>query len=273
MKERTNIGAARRALGVSLAWAVTLSLCHPTASRAQTHEPERRVVVRGRVVDDVTHLGIPDAFVSIATNTTILAGGVADSAGYFQLQVAPRGSLSINVRRLGYQPTSERVIVEDLSSPRTVAMHAVAQKLDEVAVVGTSWRSSRLAGFDERARVSAGGTYFRQETIEALNPRRVTDLMRRVTGIALWDSGGTVLAVTRRGYKPDRSGSVTNNCVMRVGVDGHIKEWGFPIDLIEPQAIHGIEIYKGPATIPTEFNGLRTDTYCGLIMLWTRSGQ
>ena len=107
MEERTNIGAARRALGVSLAWAVTLSLCHPTASRAQTHEPERRVVVRGRVVDDVTHLGIPDAFVSIATNTTILAGGVADSAGYFQLQVAPRGSLSINVRRLGYQPTSE----------------------------------------------------------------------------------------------------------------------------------------------------------------------
>ena len=59
----------------------------------------------------------------------------------------------------------------------------------------------------------------------------------------------------------------------RVGVDGQIKEWGFPMDTIDPNHIHGIEVYNGPATIPSEYSGMRTDAYCGLVMIWTRMGE
>ena len=99
--------------------------------------------------------------------------------------------------------------------------------------------------------------------------------MRRFLGVKLYDSAGVILAVSSRGPKVDLKtvNFRTPPCVMRIGLDGLIKEWGFEMDAIDPNVIHGIEIYNGPATMPTEFNGLRTDSYCGLVMIWTRSGR
>jgi hypothetical protein len=59
-------------------------------------------------------------------------------------------------------------------------------------------------------------------------------------------------------------------CVMPIGVDGHLKEWGFAIDQIIPRDIEAIEIYNGPATVPRELaSSLRG--FCGLVMIWTRT--
>ena len=55
-----------------------------------------------------------------------------------------------------------------------------------------------------------------------------------------------------------------------VGVDGHLKEWGFSVDDITPADIYGIEVYSGPATVPRELLSLDASTSCGLVMIWTR---
>jgi hypothetical protein len=60
---------------------------------------------------------------------------------------------------------------------------------------------------------------------------------------------------------------------MAVGVDGQLKEWGFSVDEITPNEIHGIEVYSGPSTMPREFATLRPDGYCGLVMIWTRADK
>ena len=60
-------------------------------------------------------------------------------------------------------------------------------------------------------------------------------------------------------------------CVVRVGVDGMLKEPYFPINSIPPHDIYGVEVYAGAASLPTEFSGARKDASCGLIMIWTRS--
>lgn len=274
MTKWTNICVRPGAICVLLARVLAFSVCLATASNAQTGGRERPVAVRGRVVDDVTRQGIAGALVSVVNDSRILASETTDSAGYLNLLVPSSTSLSIDVRRLGYQPTSMRIGADELSTPLTIAMHLAPQTLGEVAVVSTGWRSSRLAGFEERARLKAGGTYLTREDIDMWHPRRASDLMRRVTGVQLWDSSGTLLAISGRGYKVDGlRGNAMANCVMRVGVDGQVKEWGFAMDLIDPESIHGIEIYRGPGSIPAQFNGLRTDSACGLIMLWTRSGH
>ena len=59
-------------------------------------------------------------------------------------------------------------------------------------------------------------------------------------------------------------------CIMRVGVDGYVMEWGFAADHIATDDIYGIEVYAGPATIPREYASQITDGYCGLVMIWTR---
>lgn len=263
-----------RAICFVLARVLALSMCHATTSTAQSEGRERQVAVRGHVVDDVTRQGIAGASVSVLNDSRILASATTDSAGYLNLLVPSSTSLSIDVRRLGYQPTSMRIGAAELGTPLTIGMHVAPQTLGEVAVVSTGWRSSRLASFEERARLKAGGTYITREDIDAWHPRRASDLMRRVTGVKLWDSSGTLLAISGRGYKVDGlRGNPMANCVMRVGVDGQVKEWGFAMDMIDPESIHGIEIYRGPGSIPAQFNGLRTDSACGLIMLWTRSGH
>jgi hypothetical protein len=53
-------------------------------------------------------------------------------------------------------------------------------------------------------------------------------------------------------------------------IDGHLREWGFAVNSIAPEEIHGIEVYPGPGTIPAEYASMSRDSSCGLIAIWTR---
>ncbi len=56
---------------------------------------------------------------------------------------------------------------------------------------------------------------------------------------------------------------------LRVAIDGQVQPGSTSLDIVAPEEIEGVEIYSGPATIPSEFAGAR-DQYCGLIVIWTR---
>lgn len=242
--------------------------------QAQTDVRPAQTAVEGRVTDGKTGLALAEVSIVAAREEITLASGLSDSAGAFRLVVPGQGSFLIHLRRLGYQPTVLRSEALRLYEPVSIAMSAVPTMLDTVSVVGAGWRSPRLQGFEDRARLKAGGSYITRENIEAWHLRRTSDAMRHVLGARLWDSSGTILVVSSRGEKVDlRKGVMMGNCVMRVGVDGHIKEWGFAVDMVDPNAIHGIEVYNGPASIPSEFGGMRTDSFCGLVMIWTQSGH
>lgn len=254
--------------------ATFLALCVGGRGGAQSNIDPAQIVIRGRIIDRKAETALAGVWISATRGERPLAAEYSDSAGNFRLTVSGSASFVIHVRRLGYQPIVLRTDELRLGEPLSIAMVAVPATLDEVSVVATGWRSPRLRGFEERARTRAGGTYITRENIDTWQPRRTSDTMLRVLGARLWDSSGTIVVVSTRGEKVDlRKGVLMGNCVMRVGVDGHIKEWGFAIDMIDPSAIHGIEVYNGPATIPTEFAGMRTDSFCGLVMIWTRSGQ
>jgi hypothetical protein len=66
--------------------------------------------------------------------------------------------------------------------------------------------------------------------------------------------------------------NATVQCVMRIAVNGFLKELDFAMNSIAPSDIYGIEIYAGPADIPPKFSGADADSYCGLIVIWTQSG-
>lgn len=91
-------------------------------------------------------------------------------------------------------------------------------------------------------------------------------------GVQILDSLGVRLFAAARSDKvvDDAHGRRTVPCIMRVGVDGQIMEWGFPADNVIPGDIYGIEVYPGPSSIPREYANQMTDGYCGLVMIWTR---
>jgi hypothetical protein len=241
----------------------------PTVPAAQAH-------VRGRVVDAASRVPVGSAELLLMRATDTLARGRTDSLGRFTAAGTVGATFTLEIRRLGYEPAALQWTAR-ADTLLIVGLTRAAATLSTVEVVEREPLSTRLAGFEERVRVKGGGTYIMRDQIEAWHPIHTSDLMRRVLGVKLIDSAGIMLASSDRGQKVDLKSARTAGswapCVMRVGVDGQIKEWGFPMDAIDPTHIHGIEVYNGPATIPSEYSGMRTDAYCGLVMIWTRMGE
>jgi hypothetical protein len=234
--------------------ALSLALAFP--ARAQT------AVVALLVIDDATDTAVPNVRVSILGQPI---EGVTDAGGRFFYASPRAGRIAFVLRRLGYLPGSLMVDVNQADTARvTFAMTIAPQTLETVAVRDTiSSVSPFLSGFDRRMRTHAGSaTYITRAEIDKAHASRVTDVLRRTTSIALEDSGDVVIALARRSGKMFK-------CPMQIGVDGELR-FGLQLNALVAEDIHGIEVYPGPATIPSEFGGMRGNLRCGLIMIWTR---
>jgi hypothetical protein len=133
-------------------------------------------------------------------------------------------------------------------------------------------RSHILEGFDHRVRLGFG-TYFTRDQIEEIGPLRVSDLLRRVPGVTIVP-GGTrtepVLSMNRAQF-----GSGGGSCPVQIFMDGMLvtRAGVGPIsvdELATPQALEGVEIYRGLSTVPADF--LNENAHCGVVALWTRRG-
>jgi hypothetical protein len=67
--------------------------------------------------------------------------------------------------------------------------------------------------------------------------------------------------------------ATVQRCTLRVGLDGHMMDDAFSVDDVPLTTIHGIEVYLGASTTPIEFSAPNRGTPCGVIMIWTRTGD
>src|SRR5689334_9327460 len=195
--------------------------------------------------------------------------------GRFVLDSLETGRRQFLARRVGYSPESLTVNFDPRKNDTLqFVMYAAATTLDRLDVVDNPIVSARLEGFERRRERRNGGQFITRSDIEHRMPQVTSDIMRRLQGVRIVDSMGVQLPVSTRGPKmtlTSRGGSPIAPCVLRVGVDGMLKEPYFPMNTIPVEDIHGVEVYSGAATLPPEFGGARKDAGCGLIMIWTRS--
>ena len=214
----------------------------------------------------------PLSGVEIRSGTRMVVTG-AD--GRFALDSLLPGRRRFVARRVGYAPESLSVDFDPRGADTLeFVMHPTVTSLERLDVVDAPLISPRLQGFEARRARKNGGQFITRENIERQMPQVATDLLRRLQGVRIVDSMGVQLPVSTRGPKPTlmaRGTSPIAHCVLRVGVDGQLKEPYFPMNTITLADIHGIEVYSGPASIPPEFGGSRRDAGCGLVMIWTRS--
>jgi len=237
--------------------ALLLALASPL--RAQTG------VVSLLVLDDATDSAVPGVRVSIVGQ---VGEGVTDAEGRFLYIASHAGRVALVLRRLGYTPGTLMVDVQPHDTARvTFALTIAPQTLAAVDVRDTLTSASPfLSGFERRARVLAGSaSYITRHEIDAAHASRMTDLLRRTMSLTVEDSAGAVIVLARR------SGRMAK-CPMQLGVDGELL-YGFNLNTLVPEDVHGIEIYPGPATVPAEFASMRGTSRCGLIMVWTRRDQ
>jgi Carboxypeptidase regulatory-like domain/TonB-dependent Receptor Plug Domain len=204
----------------------------------------------------------------VATNVQVRTS----TSGRFRVVKLPVGAYRLLVRKPGFEPVSSLVEVRDGDTTRvTYVLRPAIVSLDTAFVIEHR-EPDRLAGFAERRSRSIGGRFITRADIEKQAPTAITDLLRRVTGVTVADSDHVLIAISSRGMKTAivQGHVVPVQCVIPVMVDGVLTDARFPMNSISPNDVHGIEVYVGPSSIPPEFNGARTDSFCGLIVIWTR---
>jgi hypothetical protein len=188
--------------------------------------------------------------------------------GEFRFVSLAAGDHVLLARLPGFSPETVSVTLEEGETLDVrITLRAIVAKLPET-VVRSAALPARLDAFELRRQGKrVGGQFITREEITKRAPLVTTDLLRRMKGFKVIDSMGVSVAVSTRGPKPTLN-RLNTPCVLRLGLDGRVHS-ALAINSIPPGDIHGIEIYTG-ANVPPEFSSGGRDSYCGLIMIWTR---
>lgn len=198
---------------------------------------------------------------------------LTESDGSFRLSGVPAGMQTIEVALLGYSPFSLPVEVlggESLNIKVLLLPNAVTT-LAPVEVHGDSaYTPPPIKGFEAR-RARGGGTYFDRNEIAAMQPRQVTDVLRRVSGLRIDSFGsGNVVQMGR-----NQAGMGNRLCPAVFYMNGSpfpLTEQASINTFVAPEELVAVEVYNGASQIPQQFNSGMYNTRCGVVALWTRNG-
>lgn len=229
----------------------------------------------GVVVDSVTGIALPDVLVSM---TGVAGVTTTDTTGGFRLVSVPGGQATLFFRRPGYEPVAIRVQTT-LGSARhdlslgVVAMSPIAEQvviLPGLEVTARLPQSTIMPNLEELRRTQSG-TFITAAEIAAIRPRNTSDVLRRLAGITSQGDFIEIGAGTLRGHRGSATmygSSAGGNCTMRYYVDG-VRMSTETIDVVQPETIAGIAVYRGSASIPITYRSPGRAP-CGLIVLWTK---
>jgi hypothetical protein len=237
---------------VALALGVLLAAL-PLAAQPRGDSTHVRGIVRN------ANSGIPLAGALVAVHS-VRFFYLTDSTGTFDVGLVPAGKRILTVV---YRESPSVEYPMDLRPGRTlkleVLLDVTAQDLAPIVVDAAAPDANlSLAGFYMR-RDHGFGKFVTRDDIQIRNPNRLS---------AMLTSKGVRRACPSRGpCVLSRTGS--RFCPIAVHLDGvWVRE--FDVDLVPPQDVAGIEIYKGPE-VPIEF--ARNAKDCGALLIWTRAHE
>lgn len=249
-------------MSAGTAWGVPVLLAAQTAVETK--------VVRVRVSDVRTLAAIPGVELYQRTGEPLAR---TDSSGTLRLRIAVTAPFTGQLQRVGYVPSSIHITGREPGDSVVVLLAPVSAQALGTVEVRTSLAVTRFSDFDRRRLSGNPGIFLTDSQIVKGGHIRLTDLFRRFPSIKIIDSAGTYLVTSARAQKPVMRPGFSDlaPCVFQVVVDDVQMPWGFDMDLLNRDDIHGMEIYPGPATIPVEYRSTRPDAMCGLIAIWTKS--
>ena len=245
--------------------------CLTSATAAQAPGPKGDPgLITGRVVDAATLVGLPGVDVRLLGASY---GVTTNGAGDFRLVVSVQGSVTVVLRKLGYNPIGVPLEIAPNDSLHVATRLVRApQTLDTLRIAGKSEPIAppRHAGFELRRQLNRG-TFITPEQLERTASSSIGDVLRTVPGIKVNTDNLGILAIeSTRGMRLDRSGRPVP-CRVRVMVNGFLMPLDdTPMPISSPREVHGIEVYSGPATIPRELIRSGEDVFCGLVAIWTK---
>jgi hypothetical protein len=192
-------------------------------------------------------------------------GGITSANGELRLAGVTPGIHRVEARRPGYAPRQETLtLIEGASAVvrfalplQAVVLAALDVKAPEKESHGTAML--RDAGFFRR-QAGGFGAFITRADIEQQNAGRLSDALRRIPGVQLSRTAFS-------DQKASMARTTGTRCPIQYFVNG-VPVHGYNIDDMGAQEVEALEIYRGAAEIPPEFN--RDSAMCGVIVIWTR---
>lgn len=222
--------------------------------------------VEGRVIDLDSSEPVGAAMVRLPA---MRAWATTDGNGRFRLVRIPGGRYRLQVHHPGYGTRVDSIVVRPGKSVRLrLGLSPAPVPVDplrvEVEEVRSLWLES--VGFYQRRKLGHG-TFITRSQLERLDPTHLSELFRRVAAVQV---RGPPVRRRLRSIRDWRSaGGEGGRCTMEYFVDGKAQPLPNGIDTFLPADVAAIEIYRGTAQVPVEFN--RGTASCGAIVLWLRS--
>ena len=246
-----------------------------------------QAVVTGQVID-TAGVGLVGVEVVVGTGGLKV---VTSRDGRFHLAGVPVGPQVLLFRLIGYQPQQwDHVFAAADSIGVEIVMGRGVQWLPTITTVSRQPQASpKMAGYYQRKELGFG-TFIEDSLLRSREHSLLSDVLRRVPGLTmgyLGDGGGYGVMMSRAmttrtrpigaSARTPEEREAGTRCYAQVYLDG-IRVYapgqltgdkrGFSIDQFRVSDVQAIEIYKGAASTPAQFNA--TGSACGTIVLWTR---
>jgi hypothetical protein len=224
------------------------------------HAQSPRVRLITGVVADSSGAVVPYARVELAG----LPRATTDDSGRFVVADAPRGTVQLGVRRIGFSPLYVRLPERSDTTIRLTMAHA-ARTLEAARIVAMAGsRTLELHGFyrrmAERERGAGSGFFLTSEDIERRNPIVLSQLLRGFPSVRLVNMG-------RDYYAAGVDGCPMTIYLDRIRLRAPGGDGPILLDyLLQPHTLAGIEVYARPTAAPMEYQY----GTCGIVMMWTR---
>ncbi len=265
---------------VLIALTIAASAAIPSATHAQ---------IRKLRVLSVDSVPIVYAFVTFDGGD----GKITDDKGEISLGTGKTKTLTVNARRIGFQPWFGKLTFPDTAAVLTVTLPSVAQRLGDVIVTGSSsaTQSLPLKGFYDRWTMRQKGllsaVFISPEEIEFRHPNKITNMLNGINGVSLVrNEKGDQVAVGN-----------DSHCQMAIMLDGtrvcpaagcdggtggptgFLRGLSKPIindasaviidHVIDAASVEAIEVYPRGGNMPSSLSV--SDQACGVIAFWTGS--
>lgn len=228
--------------------------------------------VEGTITDAASGAPIADAQVTVEGTRL---QGVTNARGYYRIGNIPAGTITLQVRRIGYKTLSTAVtLAEGQNFTGDYAVTASVVLLEEVVVTGTAGKQERRAQGAVVADVNVAD-------LNAVAPLNVaTDALRsRVPGVSVTGASGSSGTSNQIRIRGAASISLSNEPLLYIDgvrVTSQGNNYWFTggqsyerLNDLEPEDIESMEIVKGPAAATL----YGADATSGVIQIITKRGR
>lgn len=275
-----------RLLHVILSAMAAATVLWPASGQSQIRVLDRRAgptQIVGAVVDvEGRPVPNPDVLLKDSLGSTINTA-VASGQGLFAIQLRRGGSFVLSVSRIGYRETPDTITCSDGEDVRVQVVLEVwpleIVGLDVTAPGVPKAGELSFRGFQAR-KVEAAGFFVDEDEITRRRPSRLTDVVGRAPGAMVLRLGGRIVDVSLLRSQGSSFRSL-GTCLPSIYLDGLRVREGGPSegsalrgtttllnDLVQPDAVAGIEVYSGLGVLPAVFRG--TGATCGVVAIWTK---